>query len=86
MVQRDQVPRQRAVRGLVGLVQDEVDKVEARDERGRQADVVDDGEARVVPRADGVGRGLFFVFFCFFCVFGLIWSRERRRRGGEKEG
>ena len=51
--------RQSAVRGLVGLVQDEVDEVEARDEGGREADIVDDGEAGVVPRADGVGRGLF---------------------------
>ena len=61
MGQRDQVARQRAVRSLVGLVQDQIDQVEARDERGREADVVDDGEARVVPRADGVGRGLFWI-------------------------
>ena len=37
--------------------QDEVDEVEAGEEGGGQVDVVDDGEARIVARADGVGGG-----------------------------
>ena len=48
--------RKAAVIGLLGLVQDEVDEVKAGDERGRQVDVVHDGQARVVARAHRVGR------------------------------
>lgn len=35
----------------------QVDEVEAREERRGEADVLDDGEARVVPRVHGVGGG-----------------------------
>ena len=51
MVHGHQVPRELAVGRLVGLVEDQVDEVEPRQQRRRQLDVVDDAQPRVVPAA-----------------------------------
>ena len=56
-VQRDQMRGQLPIQRLHRLVQDEIDQIEARKQRGRELEVLHDGEIGVVARIDGVGRG-----------------------------
>lgn len=55
--QGDQVFGQLPVRCLVGLVQQQVDEVEAGHEGGGELDVLHHAKLGVVPGADGVGAG-----------------------------
>ena len=55
LVERDEVRGELPVGALVGLVEDQVDQVEAREQRRPQVDVVDDGALGVVLGVDRVG-------------------------------
>mmetsp|Transcript_16612 Transcript_16612/g.50416 ORF Transcript_16612/g.50416 Transcript_16612/m.50416 type:complete len:211 (-) Transcript_16612:1135-1767(-) len=57
LVELDDVLSEPLVGRLVHLVEHEVNQVEAREQRGRQVDVVDDGSLRVVLGVDRVGGG-----------------------------
>ena len=56
-VQRDEMRGQLPVQRLDRLVQDEIDQVEAGEQRGRELQVLHDGEIGVVARIDGIGGG-----------------------------
>jgi hypothetical protein len=44
-----------AVKGIVHLIEDEIEKVESRDERWWEVDVACNRQIHVIFRADGVG-------------------------------
>jgi hypothetical protein len=56
-VERDEVLGEFPVEGLVHFVEDEVEEVEAGDERRREIDVAGDGQVHVVFGAHGIGGG-----------------------------
>ena len=56
-VERDEVLGESTVEGLVHFVEDEVEEVEAGDERRREVDVARHWEVDVVLRSHGIGGG-----------------------------
>jgi hypothetical protein len=44
-----------AVKGIIHLIEDEIEKVESRDERWWEVDVTCNRQVHVIFRADGVG-------------------------------
>jgi hypothetical protein len=56
-VEPDEVLRQFTVEGLVHFVEDEVEEVEAGDERRWEIDVARHGQVHVVFRSHGIGGG-----------------------------
>ena len=54
-VQAYQVLGKPAIKGIVYLIEDEIQKVESRDERWREVDVTCNGQIHVIFRADRIG-------------------------------
>ena len=54
--QRHQMPRQRPIRRLVGVVENEVNQVESRQQRRRQLQILPHRQFRIISRMDGVCR------------------------------